>query len=64
MLTTIHGRIGTSGTTKKFAFRNVEEVKHKINDILKRRETAPKRIGVSYNVKERYDPLRIINKAA
>jgi predicted DNA-binding WGR domain protein len=56
MLTTIHGRIGASGTTRKFAFKNKEEVRQKINDILKRRESAPKRIGTRYNTKEKYDP--------
>lgn len=63
MLTTIYGRIGTKGTTKKFAFKNVREVENKVKDILKRRKTSHKRIGTNYNVKEKYDPHGLLRSA-
>lgn len=63
MLTTIYGRIGTKGITKKFAFKNVIEVEKKLHDILKRRKTAHKRIGTNYNIKEKHDPHGLLRIA-
>lgn len=63
MVTTIYGRIGTKGTTKKFAFKNIKEVENKIKDVLNRRKTARKRIGTDYNIKERYDPHGLLKAA-
>lgn len=61
VVTAIYGRIGSAGTRRMFAFPSIKEAQNKIQDILKRRRTSKKRIGVSYTVKEKHDPQGLLN---
>ena len=51
-----YGRIGTAGRSRSYVLRDEEEARHLIQTMLKRRATAPRRIGVAYRVRELIDP--------
>ena len=51
-----YGRIGTAGRSRSYVVRDEEEARHLAQSILKRRATAPRRIGVAYRVRELIDP--------
>ena len=51
-----YGRIGTRGTIKTKIAPNVQTASKMIKACLRRRQSAPKRIGVAYQVQEKYDP--------
>ncbi|MFZ2168472.1 MAG: WGR domain-containing protein [Methylococcaceae bacterium] len=44
------GRIGAKGRTKTAAFPNETETRRYVRQCLKKRESAPKRIGIGYKV--------------
>lgn len=46
-----YGRIGSRGTTKTIVLADEEAVRRYVQQCLKKRETAPKRIGVGYSIK-------------
>lgn len=46
-----YGRIGARGTTKTVLLPDEEAVRRYVRQCLKKRESAPKRIGVGYKVK-------------
>jgi len=51
-----YGRIGTVGRSRSFVVRDEDEARHLAQSILKRRATAPRRIGVAYHILELIDP--------
>ena len=51
-----YGRIGTAGRSRCFVVRDEGEARHLARSILKRRESAPRRIGVPYRIRELIDP--------
>jgi hypothetical protein len=52
-----YGRIGTAGgRSRSYVVRDEEEARHLAQSILKRRASAPRRIGVAYRIRELIDP--------
>ncbi|MBV8074887.1 MAG: WGR domain-containing protein [Planctomycetaceae bacterium] len=51
-----YGRIGTVGRSRCSVVRDAGEARHLAQSILKRRATAPRRIGVAYRIRELIDP--------
>lgn len=51
-----YGRIGTAGRSRSFVVRDEAQACRLIQSILKRRATAPHRIGVAYRIIELIDP--------
>jgi hypothetical protein len=51
-----YGRIGTAGRSRCFIVRDEGEARHLAQSILKRRASAPRRIGVAYRIRELIDP--------
>ncbi len=51
-----YGRIGTVGRSRSFVVRDQAEARHLAQSILKRRATAPRRIGVAYRILKLIDP--------
>jgi WGR domain len=51
-----YGRIGTAGRSRCFVVRDEGEARRLAQSILKRRASAPRRIGVAYRVRELIDP--------
>jgi hypothetical protein len=51
-----YGRIGTAGRSRSYLVRDEGEARRLAQSILKRRATAPRRIGVPYRVRELIDP--------
>jgi WGR domain len=45
-----YGRIGSRGTTKTVLLSDEEAVRRYVRQCLKKRESAPKRIGIDYKV--------------
>lgn len=50
------GRIGTKGTVKRCAVTEIGEVRAKLRQVLRRRLTAPRRLGVAYRCRTLFDP--------
>ena len=46
-----YGRIGTIGRTKVRSFRTTEQAQAQVDVCLRKRSTAPRRIGVDYRVR-------------
>lgn len=51
-----YGRIGAGGRTIRYLARDEAEAKKLVRQSLERRDTARKRIGVGYQIKELSDP--------
>src|SRR5512147_1852288 len=51
-----YGRIGTAGRSRSFVVRDEDDARRLAQSILKRRATAPRRIGVAYRILELVDP--------
>lgn len=51
-----YGRIGTRGQTKTHMVPNAAEAVRLVRACLKRRQSAPKRIGIAYEVRAKFDP--------
>jgi hypothetical protein len=51
-----YGRIGTAGRSRSYVVRDEGEARHLARSILKRRASAPRRIGVAYRIRELIDP--------
>jgi hypothetical protein len=51
-----YGRIGTAGRSRSYVVRDEEQARHLAQSILKRRASAPRRIGVAYRIRELIDP--------
>jgi len=51
-----YGRIGTRGQTKVHIVTDTTEGIRLVHDNLKRRKSAPKRIGIAYEVRSKFDP--------
>ena len=51
-----YGRIGTAGRSRSFVVRDEDEARRLAQTILKRRATAPRRIGAAYRILELIDP--------
>jgi len=51
-----NGRIGNFGRLKSHVCKDLEEAKKLVRKSLKRRNSAPKRIGVAYEIKTISDP--------
>src|SRR5271166_270735 len=51
-----YGRIGTAGRSRCFVVRDEGEARHLAQSILKRRASAPRRIGVADRIRELIDP--------
>lgn len=47
-----YGRIGSRGTTKTVLLPDEEETRRYVQKCLKKRENAPKRIGIDYKVRQ------------
>jgi len=47
-----YGRIGSRGTTKTVLLSDEEATRRYVRQCLKKRENAPKRIGIDYKVKD------------
>jgi WGR domain-containing protein len=47
-----YGRIGTMGRTKVRSFGTTEQAQEQVDVCLRKRSTAPQRIGVAYRVRE------------
>ena len=54
-----YGRIGTVGRSRSFVVRDEAQARRLAQSILKRRATAPRRIGVAYRILELIDPARV-----
>jgi predicted DNA-binding WGR domain protein len=52
---TTYGRIGAKGRTIVTVVNNEEEALEHVQKALKRRQSAPKRIGVGYEVRATFD---------
>ncbi len=50
------GRIGTFGNSNTFAVTSINEARSIITERLKKRQTAPHRIGISYQIVDIFDP--------
>ena len=50
------GRIGTYGTAKRYTVTEIAAVRAKLRQLLKRRLTAPRRLGVAYCCRSLFDP--------
>lgn len=50
------GRIGSAGSTRRYAVRDIDAVRVKLREILMRRLTAPRRLGVAYTQISLFDP--------
>lgn len=50
MITTSNGRIGTSGKLRNYSFDSFERLQKKLQQLLKKRQSAHKRIGTDYKV--------------
>jgi hypothetical protein len=46
-----YGRIGTTGRSKIRSFPHVDDARAQVRSCLKRRATAPRRIGVGYHMR-------------
>jgi len=53
---TTYGRIGSKGRTIVTVVNNEDEALKHVQKALKRRQSAPKRIGVGYEVHATFDP--------
>jgi WGR domain-containing protein len=51
-----YGRIGTVGRSRSFVVRDEAQARRLTQSLLKRRATAPRRIGVAYRIIEFIDP--------
>jgi len=51
-----YGRIGTRGQTKTYIVPTADEAVRLVRACLKRRQSAPKRIGIAYEVRTKFDP--------
>jgi WGR domain len=54
-----YGRIGTAGRSRSYVLRDEGEARHLAQIILKRRASAPRRIGVAYRIRELIDPAGV-----
>lgn len=52
------GRIGSRGRTKRYLARDEDEARKIVRRCLRRRATAPRRIGVAYRLRELDDPAQ------
>ena len=50
------GRIGARGRTKRYSVSDIEAVRPHLRRILRRRLTAPRRLGVAYRCQSLFDP--------
>lgn len=51
-----YGRIGARGRTLVYAYPDEATARQQVRACLRRRRSAPARIGTAYQVRERYDP--------
>ena len=51
-----YGRIGAVGRSRSYVVRDEAEARRLVRRILKRRTTAPRRIGVAYRILDLIDP--------
>ena len=51
-----YGRIGIAGRSRSYVVRDEGEARRLAQSILKRRASAPRRIGVAYRIRELIDP--------
>ena len=51
-----YGRIGAPGRSKRYAASEVGAIRSRVRHILKRRLTAPRRIGAAYRCQAVFDP--------
>jgi hypothetical protein len=59
-----YGRIGTRGRTVRYVATDEPGARKIVRHCLQRRATAPRRIGVGYQVRELSDPGRWIDAAS
>lgn len=52
-----YGRMGSQGHCKTYLVQDADEGAKLVRACLQRRQSAPKRIGVAYEVMDRFDPL-------
>ncbi len=50
------GRIGRPGSTRRYAASDMSGVRSKLKEVLKRRLTAPRRLGAAYVCRSVFDP--------
>ncbi|WP_052046366.1 WGR domain-containing protein [Candidatus Paracaedibacter symbiosus] len=50
VLTTANGRIGTTGKLRSYSFETLESLHKKLQQLLKKRQSAHKRIGTDYKI--------------
>src|SRR5512135_1086707 len=53
-----YGCIGSVGRLRRYTVRDEEEARRLVQKILKRRASAPRRIGVAYLAREHVDPAK------
>ena len=51
-----YGRIGTHGQTKTYIVPDATAGARLVRACLKRRQSAPKRIGITYEIRAKFDP--------
>ena len=51
-----YGRIGTRGQTKVYIVPDAAAGIRLVRDCIKRRKSAPKRIGAAYEIRAKFDP--------
>ena len=51
-----YGRIGTRGQTRTHLVADAEQGARLVRACLKRRQSAPKRIGIAYEIRAKFDP--------
>ena len=44
------GRLGTAGQSRRVSFANGDEARRFVRSLLLRRDTAPKRLGIAYQI--------------
>ncbi len=50
------GRIGRPGSTRRYTVEDLEAVRAKLREVLRRRLSAPRRLGVAYVCRSVFDP--------
>lgn len=50
------GRIGRPGSTRRYTVKDIDAVRAKLREVLKRRLSAPRRLGVAYDYRSLFDP--------
>lgn len=56
-----YGRMGSQGHCKTYLVQDADEGAKFVRACLQRRQSAPRRIGIAYEVREKFDPNKWTN---